>query len=264
MVNPQLVVRVCNVSICQQQRWVLKEISFQCKAGQFTLIHGPTGAGKSTLLKAINGLCIPARGHIGVMVTMIPGRRRRHARVVWRQTGTLLQDVALFETKTAGENVALGLRVVGVDRATAWEDARAWLDRLQLGPKTSAYPCHLSGGERQRVALARALAPSPRLLVLDEPISAQDQKMAGIVMEEIKALSEQGSTVVMVSHRVDEIFGLCHQRIELQDGRIWQIEQMNGQSPALSANDSVRRQKQVESPVRLAKRALERDPVYPS
>jgi ABC-type sulfate/molybdate transport systems ATPase subunit len=260
MVDLQLVVRVSNVSICQQRRWVLKEMSFQCKVGQLTLVHGPTGAGKSTLLKAINGLYIPDRGQLCVMGTMIPGRRRRHARAVWRQTGTLLQDIALFETKTAQDNVALGLRVIGVDRSTAREHARAWLERLQLGSKTAAYPCHLSGGERQRVALARALAPAPRLLVLDEPISALDQKMASIVMAEIKALTEQGSTVIMVSHRVGEIFGLCHQHIELRDGRIWQIEQLNESSPALSVQEPFRRQERVDSPVRLVKRALETDP----
>jgi ABC-type methionine transport system ATPase subunit len=238
MGDPRLVVQVGNVSIGQQHHWVLRQVSFQCRAGEITLIHGPTGAGKSTLLKAINGLCLPVQGHLCVLGTRIPGRRRRQARAVWRQTGTVLQDVALFETKTAQENVAVGLRVAGVDRARAWADARTWLERLQLGPKTSAYPCHLSGGERQRVALARALAPSHRLLVLDEPISALDHQMARTILEIIKAVAEQGTAVVMVSHRVEEISDLCDQRIELRHGRVWHMEPGNVPSPRLAQTSS--------------------------
>ena len=254
MVKPQHVVQASNVSICQQRRWVLKHLSFQCQAGEVTLIHGPTGAGKSTLLKAINGLCMPTRGHLCVMGTMIPGRRRRYARSVWRQTGTVLQDIALFETKTAQQNVALGLRAIGVDRVTAWADAEAWLERFQLSSRTSAYPCHLSGGERQRVALARALAPCPRLLVLDEPLSALDQSMASIVLKEIQTLSKQGAAAVIVSHRVDEIFKVCDQRIELREGRIWQIEQLNAPSPQLPAQESFGRQERTAYPVRLVQK----------
>ena len=251
MGDPQVVIDMSKVSVQQQYRWVLKQISFRCMEGDLTLIHGPTGAGKSTLLRAINGLCAPAQGFIYVLGTMLPGRKQRHARAVWRQTGTVLQDVALFETKTAQENVALGLRGISVDRASAWADAGDWLERLQLGAKASAYPCQMSGGERQRVALARALAPSPRLLVLDEPISALDHKMAAIVLQEIKALAEQSTAVVMVSHRVDEMLELCDQRIELRDGCIWEIEQLNARATQVVADEPFRRQEPVASPVRL-------------
>jgi ABC-type methionine transport system ATPase subunit len=226
MAKPCLTIKASEVSIGIRQTWLLEGVSFTCYAGEWTLVHGPTGAGKSTLLRAINGLCLPTRGRIRTLDTQLPGRSRREARAVWRQTGTVLQEVALFETKTALENVALALRTAGVDRATARVRAAAWLERFQLGDKVEAYPGHFSGGERQRVALARALAPRPRLLVLDEPTSALDYATARAALEAVKELAEQGSTVVMASHRIDEIADMCDQQIVLQRGRVCQIEQL--------------------------------------
>src|SRR5262249_48284444 len=151
---------------------LLEGVSFECCEGEWTLIHGPSGAGKSTLLRALNGLRVPDRGRISILGTTIPGRSRREARRVWRQTGTVLQSVALFETKTARQNVELALRTTGMPRALARQRAGEWLERVRLNGKVDEYPARLSGGECQRVALARALAIGPRLLVLDEPTSA--------------------------------------------------------------------------------------------
>src|SRR5437899_3024108 len=99
--------------------WLLEDVSFECHEGEWTLILGPSGAGKSTLLRAINGLRVPSRGRISTLGTAIPGRSGREARWAWRQTGTVLQSVALFETKTARQNVELPLRTIGVPRALA-------------------------------------------------------------------------------------------------------------------------------------------------
>lgn len=218
------VVKLSDVSICLGDNWVLGGISFDCCEGEWTLLDGPSGAGKSTLLRAINGLSPPTRGHIWTMGTQVPGRSQSEARAVWKQTGTVLQEIALFETKTARENVELALRNVGLDRASARARATEWLERLKLGDKLEEYPCHLSGGERQRVALARAFAIQPRLLVLDEPTSALDRATARIALEALKELGERGSAVVMSSHRIDEIVDLCDQRITMCNGRVSNIE----------------------------------------
>ena len=224
MADSQVTIRVTDISICVQNTPLLAGVSFECHEGEWTLVCGPSGAGKSTLLRAINGLCTLTSGCIWTLDTKIPGRRRRDARAVWRQTGTVLQEVALFETKTAVENVELAPRAAGVDRGSARAQAAEWLERLNLGDKIKEHPCRLSGGERQRVALARAFASQPRLLVLDEPTSALDCATARVVLETVKELAAQGSTVVMSSHRVDEVSEMCDQQIALGNGRVSDIE----------------------------------------
>jgi len=213
------------VSVNIRNTWLLEGISLRCCAGEWTVIHGPTGAGKSTLLRAINGLCMPTRGCIWTLDTPIPGRSRRMARAVWRQTGTMLQEVALFETKTARENVELAIRTLGADRPAARAHALAWLERLTLADKADTYPCCLSGGERQRVALARAFAVHPRLLTLDEPTSALDRTTAHVVLEAVQELVEQGATVVMSSHRLEEVMERCDRLVALRNGRVVNVEE---------------------------------------
>jgi polar amino acid transport system ATP-binding protein len=208
-------VRVCDVTVAFGSCRALEHVSFECHAGEWTLIYGPSGGGKSTLLRAINGLCPPTKGAIWTLGTRIPGRSTAEARKAWRQIGTVLQEVALFETKTALENVELALRAVGREAKQVRRDATAWLGRLGLADKLHEFPCTLSGGQRQRVALARAMAVNPRLLVLDEPTSALDHDTARIAVAAVKEFVERGATVIMSSHRVDEIASLCDRRIEI-------------------------------------------------
>jgi ABC-type methionine transport system ATPase subunit len=213
-------VRVRDVTFGYRGTSILEGLSFECSQGEWVLLAGPSGAGKSTLLRIINGLQLPTQGQVWTLGSLIPGRGRRQARAVWRQTGTLLQEVALFETKSARGNVQLALTATGVDRTTARSEAAAWLERLGIGDKADTYPWRLSGGERQRVALARALAPRPTLLLLDEPTSALDSATAVVVLEAIDELRKAGTTVVMSSHREDEVAAMCDQRIRLSKGRI--------------------------------------------
>jgi ABC-type methionine transport system ATPase subunit len=216
----EIAVRVRDLAFDYRATSILEDLSFECSEGEWVLIAGPSGAGKSTLLRIINGLQLPTHGRVWTLGSPIPGRGRRQARAVWRQTGTLLQEVALFETKSARGNVQLALTATGVDRATARREATAWLERLGIGDKADAYPWRLSGGERQRVALARALAPRPTLLLLDEPTSALDSATAAVVLETIDELRKAGTTVIMSSHREDEVAAMCDKRIGLSKGRM--------------------------------------------
>ena len=213
-------VRACDLGVRFGAVQVLYPMSFECCEGEWVLLTGPTGAGKSTLLRALNGLCSPTEGRAFALGSWIPGRSRREAASVWKQTGTVLQEVALFETRSARGNVELSLRAAGFSRAAARSKAVEWLERLNLGDKTDRYPWRLSGGERQRVALARALAPSPRLLLMDEPTSALDRATARIVLDAVRELADRGSTVLMSSHREDEVVAMCDRRIELRQGRL--------------------------------------------
>jgi D-methionine transport system ATP-binding protein len=213
-------VRCCDLEVCVGSARILRDVTFDCCHGEWTVITGSSGAGKTTLLRALNGLCPPSAGRVWALGSWIPGRSRSEAQRVWRQTGTVQQELALFETRSAAGNVELALRVAGLGRDEARRDARLWLERFGLGDKAHAYPAGLSGGERQRVALARAIAPRPQLLILDEPTSHLDHGSAKIVLTAIKELVHGGATVVMSSHRVEEIASLrtCH--IVLEQGRV--------------------------------------------
>jgi ABC-type methionine transport system ATPase subunit len=213
-------VRCCDLVVCVGSARIIDRVTFDCCQGEWVVITGPSGAGKSTLLRAINGLCPPSAGRIWALGSWIPGRPRREAQQVWRRTGTVLQELALFETKTAAVNVELGLRAAGHDHRVARRQAITWLERFGLEDKTNAYPAHLSGGEKQRVAIARALAPQPQLLILDEPTSHLDNGSARIVLTAIKELVEEGATVVMSSHRLEEIASLRSCHIVLERGRV--------------------------------------------
>jgi ABC-type methionine transport system ATPase subunit len=219
----RITIRLTEVSVRIKDCWVLEEVSFVCHSGEFVLLEGPSGSGKSTLLRTINGLRLPTSGRIEVLDSSIPGRSRREARHVWRETGTVLQDVALFETKTARQNVELALRTCGRDRREASAEAIHWLARLGVADKTESYPCELSGGQSQRVALARALATRPRLLIMDEPTSALDQDTARTVLEAICELVDGGTTAVVSTHRVDEVADLCDQHVALRNGRLLDV-----------------------------------------
>jgi ABC-type multidrug transport system ATPase subunit len=213
-------VTVLDVSVRVGHSRALDGISLDCARGEWLLLAGPSGAGKSTLLRVINGLQAPTTGAIWTLGSRIPGRGRREARLVWRQTGTVQQDVALFETKSARANVELALRVAGHDRASARHHAIEWLERFGIADKAQDHPWRLSGGERQRVALARALAPRPGLLLLDEPTSALDADSARVVLEAIGELVRQNTTVLMSSHREVEVIEMCDRCIRLRKGRL--------------------------------------------
>lgn len=224
-------VRVCELSVHVGRARLLEDVCFECPTGEWTLLAGPTGAGKSTLMRVINGLSTPSRGQVWTLGTAIPGRGRRQARAVWLRTGTVLQEIALFETKSALGNVEIALVTRGLKRRAARDEAIAWLERLNLAEKVNEYPWRLSGGERQRVALARALAPRPELLVLDEPTSALDNATAAIVFECIRELVAAGTTVIMSSHREDEVVRFCDQRVALQRGRVIDVTRRDGADP---------------------------------
>ena len=220
MDKPCVTLQASGVSLCVQGAELLRDVTFDCCAGEWTLLCGPSGAGKSTLLRLLNGLCRPTNGFVKTLGSLHPGRSGKEAREVWRQCGTVLQEVALFDTKTVRQNVELPLREVGVGRAEARARALEWLHRLGLEDKADAYPGSLSGGQCQRVALARAFAINPRILFLDEPTSALDRDSARVVLDALAEFVKGGATVVMSSHRVDEVIDHCHQVISLDGGRV--------------------------------------------
>lgn len=194
---------------------VLKDISFDLKAGEVLSIIGPSGSGKSTLLRCltqletvdgglvqVNGkdMVVPGVSAKGSAVKYAPAKTLREIRL---STGLVFQNFNLFPHLTVLQNLCLApVRVLGNERKDARAMGRVLLKRMGLEGKEKAYPCELSGGQQQRVSIARALAMNPKILFFDEPTSALDPELTGEVLKIIKKLAEDKMTMVIVTHEM--------------------------------------------------------------
>ncbi|MCB8882148.1 ATP-binding cassette domain-containing protein [Acidisoma cellulosilytica] len=209
---------------------VLRGIDLQARNGEVISIIGGSGSGKSTLLRCVPLLEQPDSGQIAVGDDSIslgePGQRltgrdRQAMRRLRSQLGFVFQNFNLWPHMTALQNVMeLPLHVQKRPRAECREEAEALLERVGLTARRDAWPSQLSGGQQQRVAIARALAVRPRALLFDEPTSALDPELVGEVLTVIRALAEEGRTMVLVTHEMGFARHVSHRAIYLHDGRI--------------------------------------------
>ncbi|MFG2355537.1 amino acid ABC transporter ATP-binding protein [Streptomyces sp. NPDC048521] len=209
---------------------VLKGIDLQVRAGEVTVVLGPSGSGKSTLLRTINHLEKVDRGEISVDGSLMGYRRAGDKlyelpeREVLRQRtriGFVFQNFNLFPHLTVLDNVVEApVSALNRPRKAAVERAHRLLERVGLGDKADAYPRQLSGGQQQRVAIARALALEPRLLLFDEPTSALDPELVGEVLDVIRDLAGQGTTMIVVTHEIAFAREVADTVVFMADGRI--------------------------------------------
>jgi iron(III) transport system ATP-binding protein len=197
----------------------LHSISLDIAEGEFICFLGPSGCGKTTLLRAIAGLDIQTSGRI------IQGSRDISALPPsQRDFGIVFQSYALFPNLTVHKNVAYGLANRGMRRVDIDRRVHELLAMVGLPDQAPKYPSQLSGGQQQRIALARALAPSPGLLLLDEPLSALDAKVRIHLRNEIKVLQRRlGITTVMVTHDQDEALSMADRIVVMNHGVIAQV-----------------------------------------
>jgi ABC-type Fe3+/spermidine/putrescine transport system ATPase subunit len=188
--------------------------------GAFVTILGPSGCGKTTLLNLVAGFLAPDEGEIlfdGRPITAVPSHRRG--------IGMVFQSFALFPHMSVRDNVAFPLRMRerALGRAEIARRAEAALGLVRLAALTDRRPAQLSGGQKQRVAMARALVSRPRLLLLDEPLSALDKNLREEMQVELKSLHRQaGSTFICVTHDQQEALALSDLVVVMRDGRIEQ------------------------------------------
>jgi iron(III) transport system ATP-binding protein len=196
----------------------LRGVSLAVAEGEFVCFLGPSGCGKTTLLRIVAGLERQDAGRVlmgGRDVSSLPPGQRNY--------GIVFQSYALFPNLTVGRNVAYGLAARHVPRARIEARVDELLDLVHLRGHRGRYPAQLSGGEQQRVALARALAPSPSLLLLDEPLSALDARVRLSLRNEIKALQRRlGITTVMVTHDQEEALTMADRIVVMNHGRVEQ------------------------------------------
>ncbi|GGW36454.1 spermidine/putrescine ABC transporter ATP-binding protein [Gemmobacter lanyuensis] len=197
----------------------LDDVSVQIRKGEFFTLLGPSGCGKTTLLRLIAGFESPTSGQIlldGQDITNLPPNRR--------PVNTVFQSYALFPHLTVAQNVGFGLQMQGKPKAEVEETARRMLALVRLEAMADRKTSQLSGGQQQRVALARALAPKPKVLLLDEPLSALDLKLRKEMQVELKRLqTETGITFVFVTHDQEEALTMSDRIGVMSAGKIQQI-----------------------------------------
>ena len=212
---------------------VLRGIELDVMPGDRIAILGASGSGKSTLLRCLNFMERPSAGVVELAGQAIgraapgkadPGRRSYDEAELTRvrqRVGMVFQQFNLFPHMTALGNVMEGLRTVrGQREAEAHTRAQAELARVGLADKAEAYPARLSGGQKQRVAIARALAMDPEVLLFDEPTSALDPELVGEVLRVIRALAEEGRTMLLVTHEIGFAYHFASRVLFLHDGVI--------------------------------------------
>jgi general L-amino acid transport system ATP-binding protein len=200
----------------------LKGIDLDVAAGEVVVLLGPSGSGKSTLIRCINLLEHYDEGDIVVDgIRVEPGRKLRQVRA---EIGMVFQTFNLFPNLTVLDNVALGpVRVRRMTWAAARERARLLLARVGIEEQAGKSPAQLSGGQQQRVGIARALAMEPRALLFDEPTSALDPEMVGEVLDVIKRLASDGTTMVLVTHEMGFARQVANRIVFMEAGEIREI-----------------------------------------
>jgi len=216
VVPPLVSLRGVNKSFGAQQ--VLFDVSLDVAPGEVVVVIGPSGSGKSTLCRCINRLETIDSGAILLAGAPLPQEGRALA-AMRAQIGMVFQSFNLFSHRSVLENVAMGPRkVLRRLRAEADADARRLLARVGLAHKAEAAPAELSGGQQQRVALARALAMNPKVMLFDEPTSALDPELVGEVLRVMRALAEEGMTMLVVTHEMSFARNVSNRVVFMREG----------------------------------------------
>jgi polar amino acid transport system ATP-binding protein len=203
---------------------VLRDVSLSVGQGEVVGLIGPSGSGKSSLLRALVGLLTPRAGRVTVAGQVVDYGSRASLRAARDRFAIVFQQYNLFQNMTALRNVAVAPTLVKKRDAKEVEaEAARLLDRVGLGAKLHAYPDELSGGQQQRVAIARALALRPDILLLDEVTSALDPELVTEVLDTIRALRDEGMTMLVVSHEMAFIREVASKVVFMDAGSVVEV-----------------------------------------
>lgn len=193
--------------------------NLQVQGGEFVSFLGPSGCGKTTTLRMIAGFETPSAGSI-----TMEGKEITRKRPNEREIGMVFQSYALFPNMNVADNIGFGLKVDGKSKTEIRERVQEMLALIRLEHLGGRYPYQLSGGQQQRVALARAIALRPKLLLLDEPLSALDAKIRVSLRNEIRSIQQKlGITTVYVTHDQEEALSLSDRVVVMNNAKIEQV-----------------------------------------
>ena len=199
----------------------LRDVSLTIADGDIYGIIGMSGAGKSTLVRCINMLERPTEGRVIVNGQQLDAMTPAQLRAARREITMIFQRFNLLMQRTCLQNICFPMELAGVSRKEAQSRARELLELVGLPDKAQAYPAQLSGGQQQRIAIARALATNPKVLLCDEATSALDPKTTRQILELIRDINRKlGITVVVITHQMSVVKGICTHVAILDDGEV--------------------------------------------
>lgn len=202
---------------------VLQDINLEVKKNEVVAILGPSGTGKSTLLRCLNYLTEPTRGKVtvGDVTVDAENHTKKDVAALRKHSSMVFQQFNLFKNKTALENVMEALVTVQKKpKKEAEEIALKYIDIVGMTDRKDFYPSKLSGGQQQRVGIARALAVNANVVLFDEPTSALDPELVGEVLNTIKKLAEEGTTMILVTHEIAFAHDVATRVIFMDGGKI--------------------------------------------
>ncbi|RUW24746.1 ABC transporter ATP-binding protein [Mesorhizobium sp. M4B.F.Ca.ET.215.01.1.1] len=198
---------------------VVEDFNLDVAPGEFVSFLGPSGCGKTTVLRMVAGFEEPSAGKI-----VVAGKDITRLKPNQRNVGMVFQAYALFPNLTVAQNIGFGLKVAGMAKAAIDSRVAEMLDIIKLPQMADRYPYQLSGGQQQRIALARAIAPKPKLLLLDEPLSALDAKVRVSLREEIRSIQKKlGITTIFVTHDQEEALSISDRIAVMYGGKAEQV-----------------------------------------
>lgn len=216
----KVIVKLENFCKSYGKREIIKDLNLEVYEGEFLTLLGSSGCGKTTILRSIAGIDNVTSGKIyldGDDVTNLDATKR--------EVNTIFQNYALFPHMTVEENIGFGLKIKGVDKNKIKKRVKDMLELVRLKGYENRFPSQLSGGEQQRVSIARGLINKPKVLLLDEPISALDLKLKKQMQVELKQLQRKtGITFIYVTHNQDEALTMSNRIVLLKNGKIEQID----------------------------------------
>ena len=219
MEDRKVIVKLENFSKSYGKKEVIKNINLDIYEGEFLTLLGSSGCGKTTILRSISGLDEPTKGKV-----YIDGEEVTHIEARLRKVNTIFQNYALFPLMTVYDNVAFGLRMKKVNESEIKKRVNKMIKLVHLEGYEDRLPKELSGGEQQRVSIIRGLINNPKVLLLDEPLSALDLKLRKKMQIELKQLQRKlGLTFIYVTHDQDEALSMSDRVVVIRNGNIEQI-----------------------------------------
>jgi polar amino acid transport system ATP-binding protein len=210
-----------NLSSAYGKTKVLSDVSLSVDKGEVVSLIGPSGSGKSTLLRVLIGLTPPIGGEVFVGGDKVDYQQRKKLKALRDKMSIVFQQYNLFQNMTVLRNVTIApIKIKKRPVADAKETASRLLEKVGMADKHDAYPDELSGGQQQRVAIARALATEPEILLLDEVTSALDPERVNEVLDTIRALTDEGITMMIVSHEMSFVREVSTRVAMMDEGRI--------------------------------------------
>ncbi|MFO7295585.1 MAG: cell division ATP-binding protein FtsE [Clostridia bacterium] len=206
----------------------LSNVSFTIANGEFVFVVGASGAGKTTLMKLLLKEIEPTSGSIIVDDIDLSSLKRKEIPYYRRKLGVVFQDFRLLLDRTAYENVAFAMEILGAPPREIRRRVPIVLNMVGLGAKAHAYPYQLSGGEQQRVAIARALVNNPSILIADEPTGNLDPATAMEIMRILSLINRRGTTVIMATHAKNIVNAMRKRVLQFRKGVLIRDEQEGG------------------------------------